>query len=33
MSKYFIGMIIGGCIAIASSLATFIGIHLFYGRD
>ena len=29
MNKCFIGMIIGGCIAIVSSVATFVAIHLF----
>ncbi len=29
MSKYFIGMLIGGCIAIASSLITFVATNLF----
>ena len=33
MSKYFIGMMIGGCIAIASSLATFVAIKLFDGEN
>jgi hypothetical protein len=32
LSKYFLGMIIGGAISLVSSLATILVVNLFNGR-